>query len=193
MRKKLSLLTRLTDERLGALVGELEAKIADIKRVEELRRANERQDESAQDWRDVADAIDLLIGTLNRVPGRIVENLRPYGLSVSALTSCREVASTAAGAVRKPVKRGRPAGTNAYRDGLARGAARIVRAHCPDISKDRLRHTVAAVLVTAGYSFMDPGKNPDKFDLLMQPLDSKHIAGARQCKEFEEKWGDHPL
>jgi hypothetical protein len=195
MRDKLGLLTRLNGEPLAALCRALEEKIADIARVEKIRLSNERG--SARDYDVIAVAIENFIATLERSP-RIVESLRSYGLSMTALTSCHEVAKHAVEVLREPARRGRPAGSNCYRNGLARAAARILREHCPSICQIKLRHGIAEVLIAAGYQRgPDPGKNADKFDEMTRARDDRNAAIdaelERERAAFEERWGDHIL
>ncbi len=184
MREELRASTQLADERLDALVSELEAKIADIARYAKMRFLEDHRAEAAQQYDKMAYALCALIATQERVHPVVREGV---GLPKRALVRRLQVAESMASTCRKHVTKGAPV-VRPYRDGLSRAAHRIVVSHCFGIRKRNLRRAVAAVLEKAGYDFPEPKKNPEKFDRMLQPLpDTIDEAAERDAEELAEQ------
>jgi hypothetical protein len=166
VREVLRASTQLADERLDALVDDLESQIAKIGHVAAMRTFG-RPGETAQQYDEMADALRDLIATQERIHPVVREGV---GLPKSVLAHHLKVAEDMAAAHREYVTKGRPAVEGQYRNGVARGADRIIRVHCSGISKGNLRRAVAAVLASAGYNSPNPKKDPTKFDQMLQPL-----------------------
>jgi hypothetical protein len=191
VREELRTSTQLADERLDALVGELEAKITKIVNVAQMRAFDDPA-KTAKQYDEMANALRDLIATQERVHLVVREGV---GLPKSVLVGRLQVADAMAAGLRKHVKKGRPLAEGFYQRGLARAAARIIRNHCEAITKEDLRRAVAAVLIRAGYSFPEPKKNSDKFDRMLRPFRPNPSDEAAECraKELAEKLGDHPI
>ena len=166
MREELRTSTQLADEQLDALVRELEAKIAEIVNVAQMR-VFDHPAKAAQQYDEMADALRALIATQERVHQLLRGDV---GLPTGVLDRRLKHAETMAAALRKRVTKGRPAAEGFYQRGLARAAARIIGEHCEAMSKPNLRRAVATVLLRAGYSFPAREKNSDKFDRMLQPF-----------------------
>jgi hypothetical protein len=191
LKEKLRAATGLVDRRLDTLVGELKTKIADHNDVAAMRVFDYRA-ETAQEYAEVAAAIDKLVSILRRVHPAVRDGV---GLTTDELARSFQVADTMAHALRKDVTKGRPIVEGLYRDGLARAAARIISAHSSDIIKGNLRRAVAAVLEDAGYTFPNLKKDVAKFDRMLRqfPPDAINEAAEREAKEIEERLGDLPI
>jgi hypothetical protein len=187
MREELRDATQLPDERLDVLVGELEAKIAEIVRVAEMRLFDHPA-KAAQQYDEMARALRALMATQERVHPAVRDGV---GLPKGALDRRLKVAEDMAAGLRKHVTRGPPV-VRSYRDGLARASARIIRSHCEEIGKANLRRGVAAALLRAGYNFPELKKNGDKFDRMLEPFprDPINEAPERKAKEIAERLGD---
>jgi hypothetical protein len=160
VRKELRTYTQLADERLDALVDELEAKIAENAHAAQSRLFDHPA-KRAREYDELVAAIRALISILRRVHPGVREGA---GLSVPDLLRRCEVADGMAAMLREHAKKGRPTAQGDWQRALARGADRIIRAHCPGISEPNLRRAVAAVLTKAGYKYPDPKKDVTRFD-----------------------------
>jgi len=191
VREELRTYTGLDGERLDVLVDELEVKITDIARYAKMRRAFDRPAETAQEYAELAALVGPLISRLHRANPIVRELMR---LPTSQLVHALKVAEDGAAALRKYVTKGPPV-VRPYRDGLARGAVRIIRTHCPGINKPNLRRAVYVALKNASYDSPNPKKDSKKFDQMTQPFppDPINEAAEHAARVLKERLRDVPI